>query len=379
MKYNNIGIILLTALTLVVCSCSSDDLNGESIFKDDLKDVGQTTEFDSWLKKNYLDTYNVKLMYRYVDNESDRSYNVIPADYDKAKALAILVKQIWLDAYTEVMGVDFLKTYSPRIIQLTGSYKYQQNESGESGGVVMGTAEGGLKVMLYGVNSMDIDNPYINVDDPYSSDKWSTKKFDLNHWFFHTMHHEFCHILTQKKEYSTEFRTISAADYHATDWVNVKDKDAAAEGFVTGYGSGEYNEDFAEIYAMYVTMKPEAWQKIIDNSRKKTGEKTKLDANGNVVYKLDANGDKIKKYLKDDEGKDMYVLNPQTGAYERAFEYETEMEPVYDETGTEIILKKLNIVKEYFKTSWNLDIDKLRTVILRRSSEVSTLDLRKLN
>lgn len=314
MNIKNISLLLFAAFGLSFISCSTDDVNNESIFKSDLEKTEELSDFDAWLKNNYLEPYNIKLMYRYVDNESDRRYNVIPADYNKAKALAILVKQMWLDAYTEVMGADFLKTYAPRIIQLTGSYKYQQNESGESGGVIMGTAEGGLKVMLYGVNLMDIDKPYINVDNPYS-DKWSSTVFDMNHQFFHTMHHEFCHILTQKKEYSTEFRAISAADYHATDWVNVKDSEAASEGFVTGYASGEYNEDFAEIYATYVTMKPEAWQMIIDNA---------------------------------------------------------------GEEGAAIINQKLDILRNYFNTSWHLDIDELRTVILRRSNEVLSLDLRTL-
>ena len=315
MKIRNIGIALLFATGLTLTSCNKDDLESKSIFTDDLESAASLSDFDKWLNVNYREAYNIELKYRYIDNESDRYYNVIPAEYEKAKALAILVKHMWLDTYSEVMGKDFLRTYAPRIIQLTGSYKYQQNESGESGGVVMGTAEGGIKVMLYGINSMDIDNPYINIDDPYSSDKWSTTVFDMNHWFFHTMHHEFCHIMTQKKEYDTEFRAISAADYHATDWVNVNDIDAAKEGFVTGYASGEYNEDFAEIYATYVTMTPEAWQKIIDNA---------------------------------------------------------------GEDGAAIIEKKLNILRNYFKNSWQLDIDYLRSVVLRRSNEVYTLDLRTL-
>ena len=316
MKIKNITILLVTLAAVVLTSCKKDELDDQSIFKADLEEAAQLSDFDKWLNKNYRDTYNIDLKYRYIDNESDRYYNVIPADYNKSVALSILVKHMWLDAYTEHMGASFLRTYAPRIIQLTGSYKYQQNTSGESGGVVMGTAEGGLKVMLYGVNRIDIDAPYINTSDPYSSDRYADDKFDMNYWFFHTMHHEFCHILTQKKEYSTDFRAISAADYHASDWINVSDKDAAKEGFVTGYASGEYNEDFAEIYATYVTMSPAAWQKIIDEA---------------------------------------------------------------GEEGAPIIEKKLKLLREYFKNSWNLDIDQMRDILLRRSTEALTLDLRTLN
>lgn len=75
------------------------------------------------------------------------------------------------------------------------------------------------------------------------------------------MNHEFCHILTQKKNYSTEFQTVSAGKYQTSGWVNVEDKEAPSMGFVSGYASGEYNEDFAEIFAQYVTHSEAAWQK----------------------------------------------------------------------------------------------------------------------
>ena len=77
-------------------------------------------------------------------------------------------------------------------MQLIGSNEYSANQS-----IILGTAEGGLKIMLYGVNRLDIDNPSINVENPYADR--SEVPIDMNYWFFHTMHHEFCHILTQQK------------------------------------------------------------------------------------------------------------------------------------------------------------------------------------
>ena len=292
---------------LTISSCSDDDLSPVSVF-----DGGETVEvnnFDNWLDDNYRKVYNIDFKYRYNDKETNQVYNVIPAEYDKSVALAILVKHIWLDAYTEAMGEEFMKTYTPRIIQLIGSYMYNQNES-----QVLGTAEGGLKIMLYGVNEIDIDKPRINTSNPYESHE--VKPIDMNYWFFHTMHHEFCHILTQKKNYNTEFQTISAGKYHSTDWINVKDQAAAPEGFVTGYASGEYNEDFAETYATYVTMTQEGWETIL----KQAGEE-----------------------------------------------------------GAATLTKKLDMIKEYFQTSWGVDLDDLREIVLRRSSESTELDLRNLN
>ena len=50
-----------------------------------------------------------------------------------------------------------------------------------------------------------------------------------------------------------------------------------------------------------------------------------------------------------------------------------------DETGKEAILAKLSIIRSYLKDSWGVDIDKLRTIVLRRASEVNSLDLETLN
>ncbi|MBP3251478.1 MAG: putative zinc-binding metallopeptidase [Prevotella sp.] len=298
--------MLLMAGTFGFSSCSDEDLNPVSVFDSVTKE--EKNEFDNWLEENYRKVYNIDFKYRYSDKESDLAYNVTPAEFDKSKALAILVKHIWLEAYAEAAGIDFMKSYVPRIIQLTGSYKWNTN-----GSQVLGTAEGGLKIMFYGVNELDIDNPRINTENPYESHQ--VRPIDMNYWFFHTMHHEFCHILTQKKEYDISFRAISAANYHATDWINLQDKRVAKEGFVTSYAASEYNEDFAELYATYITNTPEGWQLIID-----------------------AAGD----------------------------------------AGTAILNQKLDLMKEYFKNSWNINLDTLRNIVLRRSGESTKLDLRTL-
>lgn len=299
---------MLFAASTAFVGCSDDDLDSKSVFD------GTTVErsdFDNWLLKNYVEPYNINMIYRYSDKDADQNYNVTPAKAENALAIAKLIRHMWVDAYVEAVSADFLKTYTPRVIQLTGSYKYDTN-----GQIVLGTAEQGMKVMFYGVNDLDIDNLRVNTDNPYESK--STKPLDLNYWFFHTMHHEFCHILTQTKNYSTDFQTISAGGYHATDWVNVTDQMAAPEGFVTGYASQEYNEDFAETYATYVTLSEAGWNKIIAQA-----------------------------------GTD----------------------------GAAVINQKLAMVREYFITNWGIDLDTMRSIILRRSSaaELSKINLRTLD
>ena len=307
-----IKFLLIAVVVALAAACSNDDVDtANSIFPKQGTTAGQT-DFDKWLRKNYTDPYNIRFNYLYIDQNSDMSYNVSPADIKKSIALAKIIKHVWLDAYTELMGADFLKQHCFREFQLIGSAEYTSN-----GSIVLGFAEGGIRVNLFQVNALDPANIYIEQSTPYST----SSAFDLNRAYFHTMHHEFAHILTQLKDYSTDFRTISKV-YHSADWVNVTDKKSGAEGFVTGYASSEYNEDFAEVFSCYVTDTDAMWQKRLAQAV--------TAANG-------------------------------------------------DESGKKAILAKLSIIRTYLKDSWGVDIDKLRTIVLRRANEVSTLNLETLN
>lgn len=291
MKAKYLKIFVVLASLVGFSSCAKEELNPESIFS---TDAPARNEFDKWLKKNYTDTYNIEFNYLYNDKLSDLTYNVAPAKYDNSVAMAILLKHVWMDAYNELKGDEFLKKNCFRQIQLIGSPEFNSQ-----GSIVLGTAEGGLKVLLFRLNELDPSNIYINQDDPYR-DHYA-QPLDLNYWYFHTMHHEFCHILTQQKNYSTDYQLISAGHYHSTDWINVEDIEAPAEGFVTGYASGEPNEDFAEMYATYVTSSPESWQKILDQ-----GVVEKTDEDGNVLYELDSKGNFVYVYDRDAQGNYIY-------------------------------------------------------------------------
>jgi len=281
----HLHILMLFGALALTCACSNDNVSSESIFK---PDVLTKTDFDKWLDKEYAKPYNIQFNYLYNDKLTDNYYNVAPADTTNSKAMARLLKHVWLDAYTDLAGEEFLRSNCFRVIQLIGSAQYDgQNK------IVLGTAEGGIQITLFRLNALDPDNIYVNQTDPFA-DKRSLP-LDLNHWYFHTMHHEFCHILNQKKSYSTEFQEVSAGKYHSTDWVNVADTLAPQEGFVTGYASSEYNEDFAELYSTYVTCTPAAWQKILDRALK-----VKTDASGAPIYARDKNKNYI--YLKDAKG-----------------------------------------------------------------------------
>lgn len=264
---------LLFAASIVLGACNEDKLDSHSIFN---TESPERNAFDTWLLLNYIVPYNIQFNYKYIDKESDNTYNLIPAEYDKCVAMAKLTKYLWIDSYNELLGETFIKTYCPRMIQLIGSKAYNSQ-----GSVVLGTAEGGLKITLYNVNELDVNNPNIDF---------------LNTWFFKTMYHEFAHILHQTKNYSTDFNLIST-DYQGPSWLNLEsDEIANTMGFITRYASFSPDEDFVEIISNYITHDADYWENVLNNG----------GALGKI--KLQKKFDIVRKYLKDSWGIDIDKL-----------------------------------------------------------------------
>lgn len=294
MKKNIYAILLAFVASFALMSCSDDDPSSESIFP---TTSPKRDAFDKWLLENYTFPYNVEMKYKMEDIESDMKYHLVPADSAKTAKLSIIMKYLWFDAYNEVIGPDFIKENMPRTIHFIGSPAYNSE-----GTMVLGTAEGGLKITLYMVNSLDDE---------------TLKDYDtMNKYYFHTLHHEFTHILNQKIPYDQSFKLITESGYVSGDWYTISDKTAHQAGFVTRYAMVEPLEDFAEMLSGYVTMSQSEWNAILADA---------------------------------------------------------------GTTGAASISAKLDIVRNYMQESWNVDIDQLRAAVLRRASTLSAVDLKHLN
>lgn len=217
-------------------SCSENELDKESIFN--ISDVeARQNDFDIWLQKNFTDTYNIDLMYRLQDMESDLEHTAAPADFVNSQILAKIVKYAWLEAYDEVAGIDFTRTYVPKKLHFIGSPLYEDN-----GTMILGTAEGGLKVTLNMVNMLQINREFLNT------------------FYFRTMHHEFTHILNQTKNYDTAYERISQGQYVNGDWYTFTDAEARQKGFIRNYSMCQPGEDYADMLSMYVCHTEDEWQ-----------------------------------------------------------------------------------------------------------------------
>ena len=236
--------LLASVLVFVLGACDEDDEPNPDISVINMGN-GEQNDFDKYLEKTFVDTYNISFVYKWEDIESDMQYALVPAKIENSIKMANLIKYLCLDAYEEVAPEGFLKKYFPKMFMMVGSAGWHNN-----GTYTLGTAEGGLKITLYLINELDVTD----VQRLYSH-------------YFRTIFHEFSHILHQTKDYTTDFDKISATDYVGDSWseawgddVTKQDENASKKGFISAYSSKEVNEDFVELIAHYITNTDDSWE-----------------------------------------------------------------------------------------------------------------------
>lgn len=356
------GLTAFAALTLNVVSCSDDDFT-DTIFDSTeypLDQSAYTFPLDTFVKKNFLEPYNLRYLYRMQDIGSDMNYNLVPCSYNQSVTLAVLCKYLWYDVYKKHVGDVFLKSYSPRIIHVIGSPAYNPTQ----GTMVLGTAEGGLKITLYNAEQLspsDIDY--------------------MNEYFFKTMHHEFAHILNQRYNRPTDFDLISNGKYNPIDWNNTPDSVALSQGFVSNYASSQAREDWVEVIANYIVKDTITWRNMLntaswewetaDDVKVKHWEKINAEVlrgranRDSVGYMIEvssyANGDpetyKVQRKLiaRDSLG---YAIPGTNG--------EIQYLSTSGVNGRATILQKLGYVRNWLKENFGYELDSIRMEVQHR-------------
>ncbi len=413
-KYYISSFLLIGAAAMTFSSCSDDNL-GKTIFPDTdekLDPASATYKLDKWCIENYRTPYNMEFLYKMKDISTNMNYNLVPADYAKARDLALLCKYLWIDAYKTVAQDhdQFLKANAPRVIHVIGSPAYQNNQ------IMVGLAEGGVKISLYNINNLDVSNAEA-----------------LNELCFHTMHHEFTHVLHQKKTYPNTFNLLSNTKYDASTWASRNSGEMRSLGFVTPYAASAYREDFAEVTSTYICSDDATWAKILDDAKRgweqepmtkkwftyffyknnKAAEGSRsLAAENEVIDYITPDSDTVKvkcdpitkrvlypaaanleyykttaKVIKQDDGTfldangrrvdgDGYFLDESNSRIAiPLLVYDIEDKDEVD--GPSIITQKLDIIKGWFMDSWKIDLDALRQEVLKREKDYDINALRQ--
>ena len=266
--------LICCCLTAALTSCSEDKLSEQSVITVDQQEY---TAFDYWLQRNYVAPYNIRFKYRYEDIESDMNYYTVPSRYEDAVKLAHLVKYLCIEAYDEVGGIDFTRAYFPKLIFTIGEWEYRNN-----GTYILGTAEGGRKILLSGTNYLD---------------QYLKSAEDMNEYYLKTIHHEFTHILNQTKDYPSDFQLITGSSYVADKWSeSPHDTGYLQRGFISAYAQHSDKEDFAEMLSMFVCHSEAVWARWMQEAGAE-GERA-------IAAKLDI----VCDYMLDTFGIDLYKL-----------------------------------------------------------------------
>ncbi len=214
---------LILGLILIGCKPAADDLSPK------VDGLGGTvltkSTTDNWLTDNFTKPYNIEVKYRWDPFEVPLDKTLVPPLVEKVRPTMEAVKAIWIEPYIKEAGADFIKKFCPKQYILVGSANWNDN-----GTIILGTAEGGRKVVLYQINDFDKKNVA------------GVKQM------LHTIHHEFGHILNQNILYSVAFKQITPGDY-TSNWYNISEEEALNLGFVTSYAMSSADEDFVEMIA----------------------------------------------------------------------------------------------------------------------------------
>ncbi|MCH5307184.1 MAG: hypothetical protein J1E37_03830 [Prevotella sp.] len=316
-----------TALLLGFTSCGDDDCFSESIYDTSVQAVdpnSATAEFDQWIYENFTKPYNVEIQYKFNLPASDYDFQLTPAAYDKSQLLTYFMKYLFYDVYTKYAGEEFMKQYSPRIYHYIGSSGYSPNTGTE----ILGLASGGVKITLYNINEMKSYAPGIS----YSGEDI----FTLNQKVFHTMHHEFSHIMHQTKTYPITFGQVTSGSYDPIDWHERDSVESHRLGYVTHYASSASYEDFVETLSCIITDDDYRWMMRLINACANGWRDGDKDGVIQLVSDLGIDMDKTGAHWNNFKVFTEKEYNSETGAYD----IETNRIVLDDHRSTEKVINK---------------------------------------
>ncbi|WP_047787988.1 zinc-binding metallopeptidase [Tenacibaculum mesophilum] len=246
MKKSIITFFIITLVSIVsFTACQENDLEKNSVIdiNDDIRN-----KFDTFLQREFIDKYNIKFEYKLPDIERNITQTVVPAKYENSIKMANIIKYLAFEPFDKIAQKNFIKKYFPKQLIMIGSGAFNNN-----GTVILGTAEGGRKISLYDINSLDITNKEVLFDR-----------------YFRTIYHEFAHIWHQTIAIPTLFREITPTTYKNDAWNEAWEAgESLKAGYITDYASNSVEEDFVELISHYMTLTTAQWeQKIIDAGTK---------------------------------------------------------------------------------------------------------------
>lgn len=246
-------IVVALGLSIAVSSCNKEDaLDVDATISGLGGDTWTGSQIDKWLYDSLVKPYNIGVKYKWDQFEFDISRTLVPPDEDKVIPVWSVLKDVWIKPYVAEAGPIFFNKYSPKSFILAGSNSYNDN-----GSVILGTAEGGRKIVLYAVNKFRVKGM-----PGYTP---GTDSSFIKTYFIQTIHHEFAHILHQNVMYPQDYKRVNPILYTGQNWINVATAQARLDGFITPYAASGYDDDFAEMVAIMLVEGKVGFDRILTN------------------------------------------------------------------------------------------------------------------
>lgn len=240
-------------MIVALMSCMAAACNREDSLEDvdNIPGLGGDTwtpgPIDIWINDSLTKPLNVAVKYKWDQGELEFNRTLVPPREEKIVPVLSAIRKVWLKNYEAEAGEQFLKRYCPKFFVLVGSASYNLD-----GTITLGTAEGGRRILLYVINDFRIKG----MTGYENEDSANVKRM------FHTIQHEFAHILHQNIMYPLEYKRISIGEY-TSNWNNVFDDQARRDGFITAYAMSAPDEDFVEMVSMMLTEGKQGYEDML--------------------------------------------------------------------------------------------------------------------
>jgi substrate import-associated zinc metallohydrolase lipoprotein len=292
-RYIFANLFFLLSFSSVMTSCKEDDLGDVESISGLNGPLPVQGPIDKWILDSLTTPYNIGVNYKWDQFEfSDISKTLVPPKEELVIPFSRFVRKAWINPYVEEAGLVFFNKYSPKLFVLSGSVQYLSN-----GAVVLGQAEGGRKIVIFDVNNFKIKGIPGYVAGRDSSVVKETVR---------TLQHEFGHILHQNIMYPVEFKRVSEGLFQGENWINISDRQALADGFVTPYASSKYDDDFVDTIAILLTEGRDGYTRLVNSIRE--GDSLNGTSVADAKAKLRRKEALVVNYFKTAWGIDFYKL-----------------------------------------------------------------------
>ena len=248
-----INFIALVLITVLVFRCANDDRNGQFIPPEN-PDTSHVNDIYLYENSESLyKRYGTATRWRWNDNFIEPDERATPIRSELVIPMTQLIEYLWIEPFT-ALGASGEEFINTLFPpEVVFLGSVIYNEDGSA---KLGFAEGGARVTILDANNLD-----------FQDRAWLTNP---RSGMLRTLHHEFTHIVDGVFAKPIGFNTISET-YIGIDWINTTRDQAIKLGMMSAYGASTETEDFAEIVSNFLVMDPATFEQDFINQQNCTG------------------------------------------------------------------------------------------------------------